>query len=132
MAENEVDLMLELIDFDQEIETEAEKWDENGVEFEEEEFSEEWEDMPIDIPVVVEKVNDKMTVIISNTTTSSSSSSSTTSKDDKQPKAKRAKRAPLPKKFTCTNCSKKYALEYHFKKHVEICKKTTQKAKQKG
>ena len=130
MAENEVDLILEPIDFDQEIESEAEKWDENGVEFEEEEFSEEWEDMPIDIPVVVEKVNDKMTVI-SNTTTSSSSSSST-SKDDKQPKAKRAKRAPLPKKFTCTNCSKKYALEYHFKKHVEICKKTTQKAKQKG
>ena len=124
MAENEVDLMLELIDYDKQIEIEDERWDENEVECEEEEISEEWEDVPVDIPVVIERENDKITVV--------ADAAAPSKKDGKEPKAKRAKRAPLPKKFKCGNCSKQYALEYHFKRHMDICKKNTQKAKQKG
>ena len=38
MAENEVDMLLEFIDFDQDIEIEVEKWDENAVEIDEEDI----------------------------------------------------------------------------------------------
>ena len=106
---------LEAIDFDDQIEVFNEEWNKEGeIVFDEDDLSEDWEEVNMGLPQIV-FVNEENVVMNVDIFENESSA--------EQNKNPRKKRAPLEKKFQCPKCNKKYAIEIHFTKHLDICTK---------
>uniref|UniRef100_A0A7M5VBH8 Uncharacterized protein n=1 Tax=Clytia hemisphaerica TaxID=252671 RepID=A0A7M5VBH8_9CNID len=121
--QNICDSFLEDIDFDEDISPEEENWSkEDEVIIEEEEIEEDWENFheaPVPKVVKVVFVNEQEVEQILKVV-------------EEAPPDKKNPRKNESKKFSCQNCEKKYAIEYHFKKHEDICKTKKKDKQEKG